>query len=157
MNDNTDPIFKHTWEQSLNTATVHFHSIFKEDLKRIRFTPSAVVIELNDGLEFIGGYLGEVEEASYIFDEYLILEIFKKNSEFFEQVFETSEKVDKSKIIPKTITISQVSGDLRVFVENMIKTEVEKSEKNEKREKILQNFMQNHPELDFSEMSVNYQ
>jgi hypothetical protein len=158
------------WKQTLQDLDVVVCELPPSTKPNVTITRSSIKVTLFSKLEnttttVVDKQLHKgikVDESTWYIDSgKLVLSLTKLVNEWWSCVFVGDEEIDTTKIEPENSKLSDLDGETRSMVEKMMfeqnqkqKQEHEKSKNESDKSKILKQFMEQHPEMDFSNVKV---
>ncbi|EFA82684.1 nuclear distribution-like protein [Heterostelium album PN500] len=153
---NSDPSLPYTWTQTLSEVSVTIKTekpVRGKDLD-IKITQTHLTVK-NKTLNTVyidGDLYKPVNKSDCIWQ----IELYKTTSqEWWSCVIKGHPEIDVQSIEPENTNLSDLDGDTRGMVEKMMYDQRQKAmglptSDEENKQKILENFMSQHPEMDFS-------
>lgn len=151
--------FQRKFEQTLADVTVIIsfeNDIFPKQVKIVA-GPFKLTVSVN-GNEIVSGDLfapvHEDESTWYIENrrELCIVLGKQKATEWWPHVLKTDPKIDVKTLKPEQSKLSDLDPETRATVEKMMFDQQTKTKEEQTKQQMLENFKQQHPELDFSQV-----
>eukprot|EP01123_Difflugia_compressa_P002518 TRINITY_DN13246_c0_g1_i1.p1 TRINITY_DN13246_c0_g1~~TRINITY_DN13246_c0_g1_i1.p1 ORF type:complete len:170 (+),score=31.63 TRINITY_DN13246_c0_g1_i1:35-544(+) len=168
MSDKSDNKLPYTWNQTLKevTITIKLNKTVRSRDLDIKFTKTHLDVKYKNSSESIvkGEFHKPIKPDASMWSldngTDVILELQKSNdSEWWSCVLKGDPEIDTTKIEPENSKLSDLDGETRALVEKMMFDQAQKaqgkptSDEMQKKE-MLDKFMKQHPEMDFSNAKI---
>eukprot|EP01091_Cochliopodium_minus_P009389 TRINITY_DN2305_c0_g1_i1.p1 TRINITY_DN2305_c0_g1~~TRINITY_DN2305_c0_g1_i1.p1 ORF type:complete len:177 (+),score=77.13 TRINITY_DN2305_c0_g1_i1:40-570(+) len=157
---------KYKWQQTLSdvTITIDLEKGIKGKDLIVTIKPTTILVKVkSQETPLLDGELFSTikkDDEWYITDGQLIIELNKQNKqEWWKCVVKGDQEIDTQNIEPESSKLSDLDGETRSVVEKMMYDQRRKemglpTSEEEKKQEMMKKFMEEHPEMDFSNVKI---